>query len=301
MSTEPERIRRTDLHGWFNAFGPSDACSVLGPDHPLTRSTELVHTLAVQAIATAAIAALGAIAAADRQPWAAILLAVAVFVELIVLAILALSCELRRERVLGVIASHPELLPLAEVGREKRRLMNVGHRSALADRLGRALDQARSWHQISVASRPPEGVKLLSAFACEVEEVAELVRTPVPNVRGVAVLELFFDRRLRLGALRRRQRGAAAAAVAHALSPEPQPGPKARRASSAASIGHRAVSGCVAVRLTRRLATGSPRTPRRGRSQRSRRCVACRRDGRAARGRASLSRSATRYPASPHR
>ena len=55
MSTEPERIRRTDLHGWFNAFGPSDACSVLGPDHPLTRSTELVHTLAVQAIATAAI------------------------------------------------------------------------------------------------------------------------------------------------------------------------------------------------------------------------------------------------------
>ena len=192
MSTEPERIRRTDLHGWFNAFGPSDARSVLGPNHPLTRSTELVHTLAVQAIATAAIAALGAIAAADRQPWAAILLAVAVFVELIVLAILALSCELRRERVLGVIASHPELLPLAEVGREKRRLMNVGHRSALADRLGRALDQARSWHQISVALRPPEGVKLLSAFACEVEEVAELVRTPVPNVRGVAVLELFL-------------------------------------------------------------------------------------------------------------
>ncbi len=114
MSTEPEPIRRTELNGWFKAFGPSDARSVLGPEHPLTRSTELVHTLALQAIATAAIAVIGAIAAADRQPWAAILLAVAVFVELIVLAILALSCELRRERVLGMIASNSEPLPLAE-------------------------------------------------------------------------------------------------------------------------------------------------------------------------------------------
>ena len=52
-----------------------------------------MHTLAVQAIATAAIAAIGAIAAADRQPWAATLLAVAVFVELIVLAILALTAS----------------------------------------------------------------------------------------------------------------------------------------------------------------------------------------------------------------
>ena len=190
MSTDPERLRSEDLHGWFKAFGPSDARSVLGPNHPLTRSTELVHTLAVQAIATAPIAAIGAIAAADRQPWAATLLAVAVFVELIVLAILALSCELRRERVLRMIASNSEPLPLAEVGREERRLMNAGHRSALADRLERALDQARRWHQITVASRPPEGVKLLSAFASEVEEIADLLRTSVPNVRGVAVLKL---------------------------------------------------------------------------------------------------------------
>ncbi len=70
--------------------------------------------------------------------------------------------------------------------------MNAGHRSALADRLECALEQACRWHQISVASRPPEGVKLLSAFASEVEEITDLLRSSVPNVRGVAVLELFL-------------------------------------------------------------------------------------------------------------
>jgi hypothetical protein len=143
-------------------------------------------------ITTAAAAAVGAIAVAERRAWGSTVLRVALLVELTLLATLGLARQIKREDVLRVLASGHEDLPLDEVVHQARRLASPGHLSELAGRLERALDEARRWHQIALASRPPEGVKLLRGFAREIDDIVGVLRTREPTVCGLAMLELFL-------------------------------------------------------------------------------------------------------------
>jgi hypothetical protein len=195
MSAEHPRHQidhATSVGRLFDVLPVPRVRSVLGPDHPLSRSSELVHTLALQAISTASPTAVGAIAAAERHAWGTTLLTASIVVELALLAILALATQVRREAVLRVIAEGPENLPLDAVKQQARRLASPSHHSQLACRLERALADARRWHQITVASRPPEGVKLLNGFEREINEIIQSLHSATPTLRGVAALELFL-------------------------------------------------------------------------------------------------------------
>lgn len=195
MSTELRR-HRVDLAStmacWIDSLRPPRVHLVLGPDHALSRSAELAHTLTLQAIATAAATGAGAVAVAERRAWGATLLIAAVLAELTVLAVLAIARQVQREAVLRVIAEGEETLPLNAVARQARRLASPRYRAELTCRLLRALADARRWHQIAVASRPPEGVKILKRYAREIDEIVETLHGRQPALCGVAALELFL-------------------------------------------------------------------------------------------------------------
>jgi hypothetical protein len=126
MSTERSH-RASDLGRRCATLGHSRALSVLGPDHPLTRRTELIHVLATQAVTAAGAAVVAAIAVAERFAWASTVLRIAVIVELALLAILALVRQIRREEILRVIASGQETLPLDAAAHQARHLARPGH------------------------------------------------------------------------------------------------------------------------------------------------------------------------------
>jgi len=71
--------------------------SVLGPDDPLTRSSELVHTVAVQAITTAGTTAVAAVAVAERVSWAATVFRAASILELALIVILIVRSSSREK------------------------------------------------------------------------------------------------------------------------------------------------------------------------------------------------------------
>ncbi len=178
--------------GRLGARHRSDVRSLLGPDHPLAGSTDLVRTLAMQAATTAGAVVFAAIAAAERVSWGARMFRVAMIVELLLIVMLAITLRLQREDVLRVIAGGGENLPLAEVTRATRQLANPMHVSDLADRLALAFQDAREWRQCQVASRRREGVKLLQGFGHEIGDIVGLLRTGEPTLRGLALLEVFL-------------------------------------------------------------------------------------------------------------
>ena len=177
----------------FGALRSPKAPSVLGDDHPVSRSAIQIHTLAVQATATSSTVLLGALAVAEHRSWGVRLLSAAVLVELTLLAILALARQIQREHILRLIAGGGERLRLEEVSREVRRLANPRYSAQLAKRLERALKDAQRWHRIPIASRPPQGIRLLAGFAGETRAIVEQLRAGHAALPGVALLDLVLS------------------------------------------------------------------------------------------------------------
>ena len=177
----------------FGALRSPRVPSVLGDEHPLSRSSTLIHTLAVQATATSSTVLLGVVAVAERRSWGVRLLTAAVVVELTLLAILALARQIQREHILRLIASGGQRLRLEEVSREANRLARPTCAAQLARRLERALEDAEGWYQIPIASRPPRGIKQLAALAEDTRAIVEQVRGGPAAVPGLALLELMLS------------------------------------------------------------------------------------------------------------
>jgi len=170
----------------------SRAALVLGCGHPLSRMVMLVRVLAWQLAAVSGVVAVGALAVAGRRAWGIGLLSVALVAELVLVMLYALAQQVQREHVLRLIASGRAGLPVEEISREAQRLATPRHRTQLASRLERAMDEAVHWHQFPVASRPPPGVRLLCAFAPEVGEIVGQLRGGQPTLPGIALLELLL-------------------------------------------------------------------------------------------------------------
>lgn len=177
----------------FGALRSPKAPSVLGDDHPASRSAIQIHTLAVQAVATSSTVLIGALAVAEHRAWGLRLLGAAVLVELTLLAILALARQIQREHVLRLIASGGQRLRLEEVSREVNHLANPRYSVQLAKRLERALEDAECWHRIPVASRPPQGIRLLAGFAGDTRTIVEQLRAGHAALPGVALLDLVLS------------------------------------------------------------------------------------------------------------
>ena len=177
----------------FGALRSPRAPSVLGDDHPLSRSAILIHTLAIQATATSSTVLLGVLVVAGRRSWGVTLLTAAILVELTLLGIMALARQIRREHILRLIATGGPRLQLEEVTREVNRLASPTYSAQLARRLERALEEAEDWHQIPIASRPPQGIRLLAGLAEQTHAIVENLRAAPAATPGLALLELMLS------------------------------------------------------------------------------------------------------------
>jgi hypothetical protein len=173
-------------------LAPSMAPSVLGTDHPVSRVAVVVHMLARQGAATSGAVALAILAVAEHRPWGLRLLGAAVLVEFCVVCALCVASQLLKERVLGLIACGRWEVPLPEVSREVRRLSRSQHAPGLARRLHRALEEARDWHQLPVASRPPGGIRVLAALGEDVAAIIEQLQSDRATLPALALLELLL-------------------------------------------------------------------------------------------------------------
>jgi len=164
------------------------ASLAFGPDHPLARASELVRTLEKQAgvlLAAIAPALAGTLLGAPIGPT---LLSASLAVELVLVLALFLARQVRAERAWEVIINGNEAPDAHELMQERRRLSDPKRREQLSRSLARALDAAEHWHQILVASRPPEGVRLLSGFAPEIRQIISQLRDEPADVSGIALL-----------------------------------------------------------------------------------------------------------------
>jgi len=166
--------------------------AALGRDHSLARASELVRTLERHVAVTLA-AILSGLAATLLGEWIAVtVLSAAVAVELVLVAVLLLARQLRAERAWDVIIEGIEAPAADEVVQERRRLSSPGRRQQYARSLIQALDAAEHWHQILVAYRPPQGIRLLNGFAPEIRQVVRQVRDEDTDVAGIALLARFL-------------------------------------------------------------------------------------------------------------
>ncbi len=165
---------------------------VLGAEHPLARAADLVQTFERQAGVVLAVILLSAGATAVGMPVALTVLSAALAVELLLAVALGLARQTRAERAWDVIVAGGAGLGVAEVACERERLSGAGRRAELAATLGRALDAAERWHQIPIACRPPEGVRVLRRFGPQVRVIVDHLGSGRADVRGIALLARFL-------------------------------------------------------------------------------------------------------------
>jgi len=169
-----------------------EARQVLGPDHPLAGATDLVRTFEKQAGVVLAVIAASAAATAAALPVALTVLSAALVVEFALVTALQFAREVRTERAWDVIIAGGESVDVAEVAHERAQLSDPRRCEQLAAALAQGLDSAERWHQILVASRPPEGVRVLGRFAPEVRAIVAQIRDQRADVRGIALLARFL-------------------------------------------------------------------------------------------------------------
>jgi hypothetical protein len=165
---------------------------MLGTEHPLARATALVRTFEKQAVAVLPVIATSVAGTVDGLSVAPTVLSASLVVEFALGMALLCARQVRRERAWDIIIAGSEGVDTAEVAREQARLSEPKHREQLAHTLERGLDAAQRWHQIQLASRPPEGVRVLRRFAGEVDEIVAHVRDERADARGIALLAHFL-------------------------------------------------------------------------------------------------------------
>jgi hypothetical protein len=164
------------------------AAAVLGAEHPVSRAAATRAALRRQLTTTAALLVLALGCTAARGTVALPFVAATIVVILWLGGALAAATTCLHERARDVIADGGGTGGAVEIADEQARLARQRTRDRLARSLERALRMAEHWHELSVGSRPPAGIRHLAAHAGLVREIAELVRDPATAVRGVALL-----------------------------------------------------------------------------------------------------------------
>jgi hypothetical protein len=180
------RTRRLRAHEDLRTAG-----LVLGERHELVRRLKAQRALRRQFAVTAALVALALLGMILRDPRAPLFFGAACVVALALALALLLARQSVDERLLQLIASDGDDLPIRLVVREGERLRSQKTRERLASDLERFLDVAQRWEQIAPASRPIYGVRTLRFVAEEAGAVIDRLRTPPVAVRGVALTALF--------------------------------------------------------------------------------------------------------------
>ena len=141
-----------------------------------------------QSLVVAAVLSASIVALADGLPAAlAFVVAAAIVQSVLVCSVAMLSCS-RRAHVLDLIVEGRGDLPLHDLARERRRLLDRGHQHQLADWLDGIRREAEEPVRAARA-RPIFSVRVIVAVAPDLATLAAQLRSADPNLRGVAAAE----------------------------------------------------------------------------------------------------------------
>jgi hypothetical protein len=165
------------------------AAKVLGADDPFVRALDLTRVMARQSLAAAGASAVGAGSLACGAGWALPVLVVAVAVQLVFAAGLAVVLALVREGARDLIAEGREHLPVPVLARQRRRLLDQRRRESLARAFEHVVATAERWPRILRTARPVFNVRLVREIAPELQEIGALLRVVTGSARGVVLSE----------------------------------------------------------------------------------------------------------------
>ena len=161
---------------------------LLGADHPLARVLERRRRLLEQSLVVAAVLSASIVALADGLRAArALVVAAAIVQSVLVCGVAMLSCS-RRAHVLDLIVEGRGDLPLHDLARERRCLLDRGHQHRLADWLDGIRREAEEPVRAGRA-RPIFSVRVIVAVAPDLATLAAQLRSADTNLRGVAAVE----------------------------------------------------------------------------------------------------------------
>jgi hypothetical protein len=165
--------------GWRARLATESAAAGarLGRDHPLARALEASQTAMEQVVVLVVVDAFAAGLLSRGASFGGPLLFIAVVVQLVILARLALMRASVQEECRELIIERGPHLDLPSVDRERRRLANPSTR----DELARA------------AERMADRLAATTAIAPELREIATLLRADTADVVGVALAERLIN------------------------------------------------------------------------------------------------------------
>jgi hypothetical protein len=163
---------------------------LLGPDHPLSRTSgefdALVHQIA--AVATVLAGSVGALGFGVSR--AAPLVIGATIVLLCLLAVTWPAWDRRRRAARDVVLEGREVLPIAVVQRERARLLEERTRGYVARSLERVLQHVtRRPTPVPASVRPLFDVGTVATVVEDLQAIIALLRSETPQARGVALAE----------------------------------------------------------------------------------------------------------------
>jgi hypothetical protein len=167
----------------------STAAALLGDDHRLVRTLDLLAVLRRQLLLTCLAVAVGAVAIAGDAAWAPAVIAAAAFVTLILVLAIAALRSLKHMLALELIIDGRGNLPLRALEREHQRLSSPQTQTSLARALERVVTTAAAWPRIQRTARPVFDVRIVRAATPLLLAVTELLRARPAEPRAVARIE----------------------------------------------------------------------------------------------------------------
>ncbi len=165
------------------------AASLLGADHRLVRTLDLLAVLRRQLALSSLALGAGAIALAVGVPRATVVTAAAAIVELVLVISLGALRTLRCDLVRQLVIDGGGNIPLPVLAHELQRLTNPRTQASLAHALEHFVRTADAWPQIQRNARPVFDVRLVRASAPQLSEIAAQLRTQPAPPHPIALIE----------------------------------------------------------------------------------------------------------------
>lgn len=167
----------------------SAAEALLGVTHPLVGLLRRSQTAVEQMLAVAAVQLVACVLLYRAAPFAPPLAIAAALVQIALGFRLVVLLQSRRDLCLELIIGGEDRLPLGAVELEWRRLEDPRHLARLARSLEDMVDTASRPLARIPSPRPLFNVGVVRLVGPQLREIAELLRTDVPPLRGVALVE----------------------------------------------------------------------------------------------------------------
>jgi hypothetical protein len=162
------------------------ADALLGPHHPFVLVSDRLDVLAEQSLVIAAVLSVSIfllVAGLSGAVWLVLASAVA---QVRFACVFALVAERKHELVLNLIIQGRGDLPLVAIERQRRRILGQEHREQLAQWLDAVRREAEHPIQRPAFARPMYSARVIAAVAPDLAEIARLLRSDDPGLRGVA-------------------------------------------------------------------------------------------------------------------